>query len=156
MSALCKVFMIIYHRFWGFFFFCWCPFFRPTLHPVICLPLPLSYLYTLEDPQTPQRARDVCVYKYLHVGSSFHRDLLYDSYSWLERTQPSFFCSLPPPFVFKAVCVLLRVRVQFVWVCAVLCCAVMLSCSQEENNDWGSRWRAEAPQHCVSSNRCSS
>lgn len=37
----------------------------------------------------------------------------------------------------------------------VRACAVMLSRSHEENNGWGRRWRAEAPQYCVSSNRCS-
>lgn len=127
MSALCKVFMIIYHRFWGFFFLL-VSFFQTD--PASCYLSASALILSLHpwrSPDTATSTRRVCLQvstcRFLFPPRPTVRQLLM---TWEDTT--IILLLPPPPFVFKAVCVLLRVRVQFVWVCAVLCCdAVMFS-----------------------------
>lgn len=77
-----------------------------TLHSV-CQHALLSYLYCLEDSQTPQHARVLCAWVcsssymlntkwHVKIGSPFHQDLLYGVFSF-ERKQYS--CFFVCPFV---------------------------------------------------------
>lgn len=159
-------FRCFFHRAWGF---CLFSHWYYTLHSVC---LPPSYLYSLEDSQTPRHARSVCVCVYIaytriymrntkwhgKIASSFHHSLLHDTFFFFfiwENTLVVLFLIYTFFSFTKAIDVQLRVQV---WAnlyvalhgCVLWCCHALMWKTMAEGN----RWRVEAPRHCLSSNRC--